>query len=282
MDAITTARGDAAKAVRLDTRPDDTTTTAASGAGITTSETRAPRLSVNDRAEGGGGRGRGERTKAKPVTSPFPTVRPLKLPPSLYLPTPKAKPTRSQPAALVGSQVHRLRVAAGVSAVELTQRSGVSRSMLSRIENGQVSPSVETLDRLASALDVPLSRFFAEQRYRTDFSHVPSGKGLRVERFGAVADYRYELLGHVLSGDLFVEPYLVMLAADAQPHVTFQHPGLKFLYLLSGAVTYRYGPRRVKLRVGDSLLFDATALHGIEDLGTEAVSYLSVVFNFRR
>jgi transcriptional regulator with XRE-family HTH domain len=53
--------------------------------------------------------------------------------------------------------MHRLRVAAGVSAVELTKRSGVSRSMLSRIENGQVSPCVETLDRLANALDIPLS-----------------------------------------------------------------------------------------------------------------------------
>ncbi|MDM0025727.1 helix-turn-helix domain-containing protein [Variovorax saccharolyticus] len=178
--------------------------------------------------------------------------------------------------------MNRLRRAAGISAVELTKRSGVSRSMLSRIENGQVSPSVEMLDRLASGLGIPLSRLFADQRCRTDLSHVPSGKGLRVERLGEVADYRYELLGHVLSGNLFVEPYLVMLEADAQPHVTFQHPGLKFLYLLSGdSVVYRYGPRRVKLRVGDSLLFDATALHGIEDIGTRPVSYLSVVFTLR-
>jgi len=219
--------------------------------------------------------------KTRQVPSPFPTARPLRLRPSLYLPTPKAKPTRSAPAALVGTQVNRLRRAAGVSALELTMRSGVSRSMLSRIENGQVSPSVETLDRLANALDVPLSRFFAEHRYRTDFSHVPSGKGLRVDRLGAVANYRYELLGHVLSGNLFVEPYLVMLEDGAHPHVTFQHPGLKFLHLLSGDVTYRYGSRRVKLRVGDSLLFDATALHGIEDLGTQPVSYLSIIFTLR-
>ena len=137
------------------------------------------------------------------------------------------------------------------------------------------------MHQLADGLDVPLSRLFAEQRWRTDFGHVPSGKGLRVDRLGAVANYRYELLGHVLSGNLFVEPYLVILEADAKPQVTFQHPGLKFLYLLSGAVTYRYGPRRVKLGVGDSLLFDATALHGIEDLGTQPVSYLSIVFTLR-
>ena len=219
--------------------------------------------------------------KTPQVPSPFPTARPRRLSPSLYLTTPKAKPTRSAPAALVGTQVNRLRRAAGVSALELTMRSGVSRSMLSRIENGQVSPSVEMLDRLANGLGIPLSRLFADHRWHADFSHVPSGKGLRVERLGTVADYRYELLGHVLSGNLFVEPYLVMLEADAQPHVTFQHPGLKFLYLLSGDVTYRYGPRRVKMRVGDSLLFDATAMHGIEDLGTQPVSYLCIVFTLR-
>lgn len=219
--------------------------------------------------------------KTRPVPSPLPTARPLRLPPSLYLPTPKATPICSEAAALLGAQINRLRQAAGISCQQLTRRSGVSRSMISRIENGQIAPSLRTLHRLADGLGVPVSRFFAEQPCRTDFSHVPSGKGLRVDRLGTVADYRYELLGHVLSGNLFVEPYLVMLEADAQPHVTFQHPGLKFLHLLSGDVTYRYGPRRVKLRVGDSLLFDASALHGIEDLGTKPVSYLSVVFTLR-
>lgn len=68
----------------------------------------------------------------------------------------------------------------------------------------------------------------------------------------------------------------------AEPYATFQHPGLKFVYLLSGCIAYRYGNRLVKLGVGDSLLFDASALHGINDIGTQPVSYLSVVFTFRR
>ena len=100
-------------------------------------------------------------------------------------------------------------------------------------------------------------------------------------RIGAVANYRYELIGHILSGNLFVEPYLVTLLHGAKPYVTFQHPGLKFLYLLSGEVSYRYGTKVVQLKVGDSLLFDATALHGIEAVKVQPVSYLSVVFTLR-
>ncbi|AGU51786.1 putative transcriptional regulator, XRE family [Variovorax paradoxus B4] len=66
-----------------------------------------------------------------------------------------------------------------------------------------------------------------------------------VYRIGAVADYRYELLGHLLSGNLFVEPYLVTLLPGADPYVTFQHPGLKVLYFLSGKVTYRLARSRL-------------------------------------
>lgn len=172
-------------------------------------------------------------------------------------------------------------MATGASAGHLAQTSGVSRSMLSRIERGLVSPSVETLDRIARGLHVPVSRFFGDQTRRTDFCHVPAGRGLVVDRIGAVADYRYELLGHLLSGNLFVEPYRVDLMPAAEPYVTFQHPGLKFLHFLSGEVTYRYGAKVVVARAGDSLLFDATVLHGIEAIDVPPVSYLSVVFTLR-
>ncbi len=153
--------------------------------------------------------------------------------------------------------------------------------MLSRIERGLVSPSVETLDRIANGLGVPVSRFFSDQTQRTDFSLVRAGKGILVDRVGAVAGYRYELLGHQLSGNLFVEPYRVTLLPEAQPYVTFQHPGIKFLHLLSGRVVYRYGAKVVNLAPGDSLQFDATALHGIEAIEEGPVSYLSVVFTMR-
>ncbi|WP_198089245.1 helix-turn-helix domain-containing protein, partial [Variovorax sp. E3] len=118
---------------------------------------------------------------------------------------------RSASASRIGEQVRALRMAAGRSGGDLACASGVSRSMLSRIEHGLVSPSVETLERIARGLDVPVSRFFGDQARRTDFCHVPAGQGLVVERVGAVAGYRYELLGHSLSGNLFIEPYLVTL-----------------------------------------------------------------------
>lgn len=172
-------------------------------------------------------------------------------------------------------------MASGVSGGDLAHSSGVSRSMLSRIERGLVSPSVETLNRVANGLGVPISRIFGDQPRRTDFSHVAAGRGIVVDRVGAVEGYRYELLGHQLSGNMFVEPYLVTLLPEAQPYVTFQHPGIKFLHLLTGSVRYRYGTRTIQLAPADSLQFDATALHGIEAIDKGPVSYLSIVFTLR-
>jgi transcriptional regulator with XRE-family HTH domain len=217
------------------------------------------------------------------AASPFPTVRPVKLPASItrdraVLPVSQpGDPARCE----IGAQVRALRLAAGRSGGKVADASGISASMLSRIERGLVSPSVDTLSRIAGGLNVPIARFFGDQPSRNDFSHVQAGRGVQVDRIGAIANYRYELIGHILSGNLFVEPYLVTLLPGAESYVTFQHPGVKFLYMLSGEVRYRYGTKVVQLKAGDSLLFDATALHGIDAVDLQPVSYLSVVFTLR-
>jgi hypothetical protein len=112
-------------------------------------------------------------------------------------------------------------------------------------------------------------------------SYVPAGKGLKIERVDAVAGYTYQLLGHLLSGNLFVEPYLVTLMDEAKPFPAFQHPGTKFIYMLSGRMKYRYGSHTLELKPGDSLLYDARALHGAEILRERPIEYLSIIFTLR-
>ncbi len=215
----------------------------------------------------------------KQVASPFPTAKKVRIP-NIEVKRP-VEPKRSTTSSRVGAQIRSLRLAAGTSAVVLAASAGVSRSMFSRIENGLVSPSIEVLDRIAAALDVPMSRFFVDQTRRLDLSYVPAGHGLSIERVDAVAGYSYQLLGHLLSGNLFVEPYLVSLSTEAKPYTAFQHPGTKFIYMLSGRMRYRYGSRTLELKPGDALLYDARALHGAEALREGPILYLSIVFTLR-
>jgi transcriptional regulator with XRE-family HTH domain len=217
----------------------------------------------------------------KQIASPFPSVRRLRLPASVTAPRAPATPVRSLCASRIGAQIKALRIASGVSGGQLAQHTGLSASMLSRVERGLVSPSVETLERIASGLGVAVSRFFSEGSGRADFSHVPAGKGLRVDCAGAMEGYGYELLGRLQSRELAVEPCLMHLAQGARPDTASQHPGLTFLYVLSGRLSYRYGTKVVEVGPGDSLLFEAGAPHGVDGFAESPVVCLCAVFSLR-
>src|SRR4051812_295836 len=130
--------------------------------------------------------------------------------------------------------------------------------MLSKIENGAISPSLATLGALAKALNVPISRLFSETEERRDCSFVKAGQGLRIERRGTKAGHRYDLLGHSLAGEIGVEPFLITLDEDAVAYTNFRHAGVEFIYMLSGKVKYRHADRLYLLQPGDALFFDAS------------------------
>jgi len=182
----------------------------------------------------------------------------------------------------IGAQVRMLRRRLDLTAAELAEQAGLSAGMLSKIENGTVSASIESLDALARALNVPLTSFFASYEDRRDCSYVRAGQGLVIERRGTKAGHQYELLGHSLSGDVVVEPYLITLTEEAQPYSMFQHAGVEFIYMLTGRVVYRHADKAYELAPGDALFFDAGALHGPEELTELPMTYLSIIIYPRR
>ncbi len=184
--------------------------------------------------------------------------------------------------AAIGAEVRALRKALDLTVAELGHAAGISAGMLSKIENGAISPSLATLRALAQALNVPVARLFAETEERRDCSFVQAGTGLRIERRGTKAGHLYDLLGHSLAGDIVVEPYLITLRKDAVPYTQFRHAGVEFIYMLSGQVTYRHADRTYDLAPGDALLFDAAARHGPESLTEAPMTYLSIIVYPRR
>ncbi len=185
-------------------------------------------------------------------------------------------PERSLERAL-GNQIRALRRQHDLSVADLASASGISNGMLSKIENGGISPSLATLQAISGVLQVPLSSLFASFEERQDCSYVPTGQGLTIERRGTKVGHVYQLLGHVLRGDVVVEPYLITLRDRAAPHTSFRHSGVEFIYMLSGDVRYRHGSETYHLKPGDSLLFDSSALHGPETLSDGETVYLSII-----
>jgi transcriptional regulator with XRE-family HTH domain len=178
---------------------------------------------------------------------------------------------------LVGAQVRALRQALGMTIAELAAAASLSTGMLSKIENGQTSPSLTTLQALASALNMPLGSFFETFDQKREATFVKSGEGLTIERRGSAKGHKYQLLGHGVRSPVQVEPFLITLDEGSDAYPIFRHEGVEFLYMLKGEITYAHGDSTYVLTPGDSLFFDSGATHGPLELRALPAVYLSVI-----
>jgi transcriptional regulator with XRE-family HTH domain len=203
---------------------------------------------------------------------------------------PPAKPLRQDPHALreapernlevaIGRTVRLLRQRQRMTGSDLAAQTAISQGMLSKIENGLISPSLATLQALANALRVPVVQLFESYEEPRMAVHVKAGQGVEIAREGTRAGHQYQLLGHLGSTDsgVVVEPYLIELTTESDRFPTFQHEGIELLYMLEGQVGYRHGDQIYRLEPGDALLFDADAPHGPVDLVALPARFLSII-----
>ena len=179
----------------------------------------------------------------------------------------------------IGREVRAFRRQQETTVADLSAQTGISIGMLSKIENGNTSPSLTTLQTLANALSVPLTSFFRRFEESRQAVHTKSGEGLETDREGTRANHQYNLLGHIgaNASGVIVEPYLITLSDKSDIFPTFQHGGIETIYMLEGEVDYRHGDEVYSLAPGDTLFFDADAPHGPEKLVKLPARYLSII-----
>lgn len=179
----------------------------------------------------------------------------------------------------IGREVRAHRRKQDITVADLSASTGLSIGMLSKIENGNTSPSLTTLQSLANALSVPITSFFRGFEEGRSAVHTKAGEGVELERAGTRANHQYNLLGHIGSNasGVIVEPYMITLNEESDIFPTFQHGGIETIYMLDGEVDYRHGDAVYPLKPGDTLFFDADAPHGPEVLVTLPARYLSII-----
>ncbi len=189
------------------------------------------------------------------------------------------KPRANNLEMAIGHEVRTYRKKLGITVADLAAATGMSVGMLSKIENGNISPSLTTLQALSKALGMPITAFFRGFEEPKSASFVKAGEGVNLERRGTRAGHHYSLLGHIENNTsgVVVEPYLITLNAESDIFPTFQHEGMEFLYMLEGEVVYRHGDSLYRMQAGDSLFFDADAPHGPEELVKLPARYLSII-----
>ncbi|HEX4247844.1 MAG TPA: XRE family transcriptional regulator [Pseudonocardia sp.] len=177
----------------------------------------------------------------------------------------------------IAVQVRRLRQATGLTVGEMALRVGISKAMLSKIENAATSCSLTTLARLANALDVPVTSLFRGADAQREAVFTPAGSGGRIVQRGTRVGHDYTLLGGLRGPHKRMEAHLVTLTERSEEFPLFQHPGTELLFMLEGAMVYGHGESSYPMRPGDALQLDGEGVHGPQELLELPIRFLSVV-----
>ncbi len=186
-------------------------------------------------------------------------------------------PRDNQLEASLGQVVREFRKRTGVGISELARRAGLSPGMVSKIENGAISPSLASIRAVSRALQVPVTTLFREFDDVSDAAFVRAGEGTRVHRSGMSIEHEYWVLGQTTAKGIAVEPYLMTYTDSSQVLPFLHRAGTQFIYVLEGELSYRHGTRTYRMSPGDSLLFQADVPHGPEELLKTPVRYISVL-----
>ncbi|MQA78755.1 MAG: helix-turn-helix domain-containing protein [Streptosporangiales bacterium] len=178
--------------------------------------------------------------------------------------------------AVIAERVRDFRQDRGWTVGRLADESGVSKSMLSKIENAQASPSLMTLVRLSEALTVPVTAFFRGLSEEQDMVFVKAGKGLDIHHKGSGPGHRYQMLGAMRAPHDSLEPMLVTLTDRSEVFPLYQHAGTELIFMISGKMEYSYGSSRYVLEPGDSMQFVGEVMHGPGELITLPIQFIAV------
>lgn len=170
----------------------------------------------------------------------------------------------------LGARVRELRKARDWTLEQAAGQAGLARSTLSKIENGQMSPTYEALKKLAVGLQISVPQLFTPpEREQVNGRMVvtKSGEG----NAQATVTYEHELLAETLTKKQML-PYRARVRARAMDEFDgwVRHDGEEFLYVLTGVVrlfTEFYEP--VEMRRGDSAYYDATMGHNVISVSDE-------------
>jgi transcriptional regulator with XRE-family HTH domain len=177
----------------------------------------------------------------------------------------------------LGHRVRELRKERGWTLEQAAGQAGLARSTLSKIENGQMSPTYEALKKLADGLKISVPQLFtppsrAQASGRMAVTKAADGQG------HATATYEHRLMAGALSTKKML-PYTARIRARRLEEFGgwVRHDGEEFLMVLTGVIrlyTEFYEP--IELRRGDSAYYDATMGHNVVSVSPEDATILWV------
>lgn len=183
----------------------------------------------------------------------------------------------------IGLKIRRLRQERRMTLQDLAEATGLSKPLLSQIENEQVIPPLSTLLRIAKAFKVPLHTFFQEEGSTGKCVLVRAGESRRLPRRAGHGEtpppYTYHSLAYGKK-HRNLEPFLVEFeATEWSDDLQVSHEGEEFLFLLEGELELHYGDQVMSMGPGDSVYYDSAEPHGYVARGEVRPRAVAVLFS---
>ena len=175
----------------------------------------------------------------------------------------------------IGAKIKQLRLRRKKTQQQIADACHISKSLLSKIENGQTSSAIATLSKISRELDVPLS-WLLENSPEQDFVLTPKN-----ERQSRVNDdhmgYSYELLAN-RSPYTGVEPTIVHVTPkDINVRQdTYTHSHDEFIYIIRGSIELVYDGDHYKMEQGDTAFFAGSNPHLFKPVDNDGAEVLTL------
>lgn len=178
----------------------------------------------------------------------------------------------------IGPKIRALRQKKKLGLVQLGNHTGLSPAMLSKIERGNLFPTLPTLLRIALVFGVGLEHFFAETGQRPAFAVVRKTDRLRLpDRPEAKSvSYFFESLDFPIT-DRKMEGYYADFPVGAEASKPHRHEGAEIIYLVEGCLVIDLDGETIMLEAGDAMYFESDAPHSYAQYGRSAASAIVVV-----
>lgn len=184
----------------------------------------------------------------------------------------------------IGEKIRGERQQRRLTLQELSDLTGLSKPLLSQIENEQVVPPLATLLKIAKGLKVDIHFFFEDESNRQKLVLTKGDELCPDIQRQAVNEASRPYTYHSLAQGMrqkHMEPFLVEVEnSDWDDKLFFRHDGEEeFLYVLDGEIDLHYGSEVYRMHAGDSVYYDSSQPHGLVSVGNAMARLVAVLYS---
>ncbi|MCS4163126.1 MULTISPECIES: helix-turn-helix domain-containing protein [Sphingobacterium] len=179
----------------------------------------------------------------------------------------------------ISNKIKEIRKEKGITIQEVADRAGVSKGLISQIENNRTIPSLLVLINIINALNIDLNEFFKDFNSELDSGPVVVRKKDTYSPFEkeSAIGFHYKRIFTSAMDSSTMDIVLLELLPDAQRPMV-ETEAYEYKYIISGQVEYIFNDQTISLEEGDSIFFNGRLSHTPRNVGSEKAVMLIVYF----